>query len=136
MKKTQATIVATPTDLEKEGLKGPVKSIMQTAYKAHLRSGQIIQGKIESNYSFGSKNFIISYNEKGAKVHELFFGTECRKGHVFNDKGQLTEIIDYDTKDGSLKQRNTFTYNEKGGMLANICYKPDGSLIYQVLTTY
>lgn len=122
------------TDVETDGFTGPVKQVMQTTYKAHLKAGTLIQGKIQSNYSSDKNNFITTYNEKGHKTQEQHFGKEGSHTHIFNAQGLKTE--DIYNKEGKLYQKTTFTYNDKGNQLEHIVRNADGSLYFKVITKY
>src|SRR5437016_3660947 len=83
------------TDVENAHLSGPVKQVMQTKYKAHLKAGVLVQGKIESAYSFNKQNSIITFSENGTKVREELFGTDGNYFKTFNDKGREIESVHY-----------------------------------------
>src|SRR5687768_8860022 len=67
-------------------LKGPVKQLMETCYKAHQVAGIVVQGKIEVPYSFYRFNSITSFNDKGYKIKELLYDTDKSQENFYNDK--------------------------------------------------
>lgn len=85
-------------DLTEENLKGKVKSIKETTYKAVDKFGQIEKGDVLNNY------FNI-YNEKGNKIEDNFYDS-----------------------DGNLSSKDTYEYDEKGNMIEENWYESDGSL--------
>ena len=85
-------------DLTEENLKGKVKSIKETTYKAVDKFGQIEKGDVLNNY------FNI-YNEKGNKIEENWYNS-----------------------DGRLHSKYTYKYDEKGNMIEENWYESDGSL--------
>jgi len=122
------------TDLEHAKLLGPVKQVMETCYKAHLRGGDVIQGKIESDLAHSSKNNIKTYNENGAKIHEQLFGSDDMYINTFNEEGHQTESIHY--RNGKLDTTSTNTFNEHGNQIDHTVRKADGSLYFQVISKY
>lgn len=124
------------TDLETDGLKGAVKRVMLTTYKAHQRAGSIIQGKIEDDYTFHKKNTIVTYDEQGKKTEELLYGTDgIHKNTFTTTPGFATESIHY-AKDGKVLQTTSHKLTPKDQLLETICLNGDGSTAYKVFNTY
>ncbi len=130
-----AAIEAKKTDAEQNGLTGKVKQVQRTCYKAHLKAGMVVQGKIELTSTFGLSNEICTYNINGQKIKEQNFnqfGTDIK---VINDKGQLTEMSNYNNE-GGLRTKLIFIYNEQGKQLESISRLADGSLFYRTEEKY
>jgi len=123
-----------PAAAEAEGFKGPVRQVMQACYKAHYSRGAVIQGKLETGYSFSSKNWIFTFDEKGAKTHAQLFASDGSHSKKFDDEGREIESIHH--KDGKLVQASVQTYDERGNLLETVVRHADGSLYYRVLNTY
>ncbi len=123
------------SDVEKAGLKGQVKQLMHTCYKAHKIHCTIIQGKIEIDSIYSKTNFIKTYNDKGAKTQEQIFGKGEYNLNFYNDKGLQTESINY-LLDGSLRQKTTMIYNSKGNLLEYVVRKADGSISSKTMDKY
>ena len=85
-------------DLTEENLKGKVKSIKETTYKAVDKFGQIEKGDVLNNYF-----------------------------NIYNEKGNKIEDNSYDS-DGRLHSKYTYKYDEKGNMIEENWYESDGSL--------
>ena len=137
-----------PTSLETDGLKGPVKQVKQTKYKAFKKFGIVYLGEQDGN-AYDNSNFISTYREDGSKSVEMKF---CKDGStnqiLYNEKGLLVElnntyaggvigshsIISYD-KDGKqlehkmydaeniLFARHEYIYNDKGLLILNNQYE-------------
>ncbi len=111
-------------DLTKENLKGKVKSLKITKYKAIDKFGEIIKGKKEDAYH-------ILYNEKGNKTEVSHYkpnGNLDYKGiYKYNERGNLIEDSFYKS-DGRLDCKSVYKYDERGSQIEVSHYKPDGSL--------
>lgn len=116
-------------DLEKFQLSGPVKREMQTLYKAHLQAGNLIQGKIEIDYSGQEKNYIVTYDEEGFVLRKDEFGTDGHNIELFENKLH-TETIKY-KPDGSLNETVKIIYDDKGRLLTYTTRKADGKVGYR-----
>ncbi|MBK5286449.1 MAG: ATP-binding protein [Bacteroidia bacterium] len=150
-----------PADSEKDGLKGPVKQVMQTCYKAHRAGGIIAQGKIEVEHSLRPKNFFTLYNDKGTKIKKQVFSKGDCTTKLFNDKGQHVEdvrenkldvlksrmTIGYDDAgnqnditifdgDGNVRTHSVYQYDELNRPFENISYKDDGSISEKTIWKY
>ena len=93
-------------DLTEENLKGKVKSIKETTYKAVDKFGQIEKGDVLNNY------FNI-YNEKGNKIEDNFYDS-----------------------DGNLSSKDTYEYDEKGNKIEKNVYDSNGRLGYKFIYKY
>ena len=93
-------------DLTEENLKGKVKSIKETTYKAVDKFGQIKKGNVLNNYFT-----------------------------IYNKKGNTIEGNEY-YSDGSLNYKTTYKYDEKGNKIEKNTYKYDGSLNYKTTYKY
>src|ERR1017187_596690 len=127
-------IPGVPTDLETAGLFGKVKEISQTVYKAHNKSGEVIQGKIENDYSFHEKNFIASYNEQGRKVTLQEFGKNGKHVKTFDDKSRMVEELNF--MKGELYQTSVHNFNVRGELHALIITNADGTLSQSITNNY
>ena len=85
-------------DLTEENLKGKVKSIKETTYKAVDKFGQIEKGDVLNNYF-----------------------------NIYNEKGNKIEDNSYDS-DGNLSSKDTYEYDEKGNIIEKNRYNSNGSL--------
>ncbi len=151
---------ATYSDAEQFYLSGPVKQVMQTAYRAHWNEGKVIQGKLEGDSSASETNYIITFNQKGAKILDQKYGsadsridTYNDKGqhitsewhlrgelyntitHIFNEQGHLIESIHTD-KNGDITSRNVSTFTDTGQQKESISYrgkegKPQSRTVYE-----
>src|SRR3990172_9049724 len=93
------------TDLEREKLSGPVKQVMESRYKAHQKAGEVIQGKMDTEYSYNHKNCITTYNENGTKIKEELYEHGTRKIMLYNEKGLQTGAMEY--RDGKEEKKTT-----------------------------
>lgn len=95
-------------NLEKEGLKGAVKSVRKITYDAEKKFGKIMKGKKKECYinTFNIINTLIIYNEKG----------------------NMIEWNSYNS-DGSLDKKSTYEYNAKKNEITWSKHNPDGSLV-------
>ena len=111
-------------DLTEENLKGKVKSIKETTYKAVDKFGQIEKGDVLNNY------FNI-YNEKGNKIEDNFYDSDgnlsSKDTYEYDEKGNNIEKNNYDS-DGSLNSKTTYKYDKKGNKIEDNSYDSDGSL--------
>jgi len=119
------------TDVQIAGLSGPVKQVMQTLYKAHLRAEAIVQGKIQNSHG---DNFINTYHEDGSKKQETTFGPPFYEIKSFNAQRQHIESVQY--YKGVLFKTTIHTYNEQGQPLETIYRNPDGNIDNQHTNKY
>ena len=118
------------TEAQRDNFSGPIKQMQKTCYKAHLKDGVVVQGKIELSSHPGLNNETFTYNEKGSKIREQSFHQSFSSVNIYNDKRQQIESIHYD-KDGKLTTKTTHTYNEQGKMIGSLMTLADGSLYYR-----
>ena len=123
-----------PTDLERAELKGPVKEIMVTSYKAHQKAGIVIQGKIEVEYSSSNNNYIIHYDKNGFHTEEHQFGMDGIHIKTFNEKKQWVDEKVY--QNNVLQNHLVLTYNEKGAITSMVRNNGDGTLSYRTEDKY
>ena len=135
MKKPHLNNPENKSDRELAELIGNVKQIKQVSYKANKKEGEIVPGKIALGNKFEFTNFITTYDEKGAEIKEHVFGKDGSEIFIYNEKGQHTELINYNT-DGSLHQKAISKYNDRGNMIESISHNADGSLYYRTTDTY
>src|SRR5688572_26729217 len=101
---------ATYTDAERYYLEGPVKQVMQTAYKAHWSEGKIIQGKIEADSSGNETNFIMTFSPKGTEILDELYGLGNHQIKTSNEQGQ--QIMSETYYKGQLYSKTIYTYND------------------------
>lgn len=122
-------------DLEKENLKGKIKSIKYTAYVAIEKFGEIEKGEVLSFF----KNEETFYNKDGFITEKIKFNgdftvRETKKisyneeykpteENYFDKNNQLLRKIKYHYVDTLISQENT--YNSDGKLIRNIKYQYD-----------
>ena len=121
------------TEVQTAGLTGPVKSVMQICYRAHLKEGEVVPGKIEVG-SYPHRNFIAAYDEQGAKTSEQrfqasFITTDTYSNGLKVHSRQLK-------KDGSVYRETTHTYNEQGNLLESLITDAEGKTAVRRVETY
>jgi hypothetical protein len=120
------------TDLIKLNLRGKVKTLKETTFKAIDISGIYQKGDIIS------KN-IISFNDKGYKIEEKHYNSANspaeRYTYKYDPIGNNTEMNVY-KPDGNLNYKNIYKYDNKGNNIEMDAYNPDGSLDYKSISTY
>ena len=111
-------------DLTEENLKGKVKSIKETTYKAVDKFEQIEKGDVLNNY------FNI-YNEKGNKIEDNFYDSDgnlsSKDTYEYDEKGNKIEENWYNS-DGSLDSKYTYKYDEKGNIIEENYHNSNGRL--------
>lgn len=117
------------TDLEIEGLKGPVKSV-------RFERAEILQGdNVERARWLVS---VTTYDEKGNRLEELKYNANgaLLKKMVFtrDDKGNQMKII-YKA-DGTIDSKWIYNYDSRGKMTNGTWYDPDGTLRLKIVKTY
>ena len=121
-------------DLTEENLKGKVKSIKETTYKAVDKFGQIKKGNVF--YDGFSSPFTIIYNEKGNQIkicrYDKYGKIDNKNTYKYDEKGNIIEHNTYD--DGRLVFKDIYKYDEKGNKIEKNHYYYDGRLDYK--TTY
>ena len=127
------------TDWEKNGLKGTVKSVSISHYKAIDKFGII--GKVEKLNTDTIEGVLFQkYNNKGCKIEEI----ECRnyyskgviiKVHTYNyfdNKQNIIERRVYNP-DGSLNYHEIYKYDDNNNMVEANSYKADKLSIKVIL---
>jgi len=129
----QAT--ATNTDVEKEGLKGSVKQIRQTHYKAFEREGNVYLGVMEGEY-YEDKNRITTFNEAGRKLESTRLSIDGKfSTHLYNERGIETEVAHYNSP-GVISSRHCRIYNEDNDIVEVIDYDGKGEVTTRNIFTY
>lgn len=123
------------SDAEKDGLKGPVKQVMQVTYRAYLREGTPFAGKIITDYNTQVKNNIRTYSPQGQLTHRWDFTSYNSKLCTLNEKQQPLLTKEYNLK-GELTHTITQTYTPNNQLLETINLNADGSLYYHVKHVY
>ena len=148
---------ATKNDLQKEGLRGSVKSVKETTYQAEVKDGEIQKGKIfiQLIKTFNEKGNILEENGcwpdrndnlKNTCIYdhnEELLGVIC---YIDIDKINGTDYKIYfatiyknDNIGNKIEEKNynqgtklnsisTFKYDEKGNCIEDSAYSPNGSL--------
>lgn len=99
------------TDLERQDLKGKVKSIKSVAYRAIEKFGKIQKGNENSI-------FFYTFNKDGNFIECISNEKEnnSRQTFIYNDQGNIIEQKEYDFK-GNLKSQTTYSYDRKGNKI-------------------
>jgi hypothetical protein len=134
MNKYENENILTNISAEKDGLKGPVKQVMQITHIAHHRNDEIVAGKIDGSNSFERKNFIISYNEQGNKTEEMLYGMGMSEKITYDDAGrQILKILYHK---GQLYQSNKIMYDVHGNMVEYKTLDNTGKVTSRLVNTY
>ena len=102
-------------DLTEENLKGKVKSIKETTYKAIEKFGQIEKGDVlvDSSAVYTDDGRFKIYNEKGNKIEENRYDSDgsldFKDTYKYDEKGNKIEINNYNS-DGRLDSKTTYKY--------------------------
>lgn len=127
-------------DLQRENLKGKVKSVKQGFYEAFEKFGEIVKG--EKTLEQDGFNYSISYNEEGHRVEEVWYnggnrGVKAKFMYKYNDSGLVEKADVVDGYTNELFLQTTYKYDEKGNQIEENWYKSnDGSLVYKILYKY
>ena len=128
------------TDWQKEGLVGPVRTIRIEAARFSNPPGPRVEEPRELVA-------IISYNTRGQKTEVASgpIGTGVvwhfeniphdKTLYTYNAQGGLIEEVSYNA-DGSLLRKTLYTYNDKGNLIKAVSYGSDGSLGGKAVHTY
>ncbi|AFL96689.1 hypothetical protein ACQ1Q1_08150 [Ornithobacterium rhinotracheale] len=116
------------TDAEEMHLKGKVKSVKQTTYKAVEKFGQVERG---SESGFNNDNFYVVFNEKGNCIEEVRYNSEGnidRKSTLaYDEKENCIERVRYNAE-GSIDEKMTLAYDDKGNKIECVFYNSDDSI--------
>jgi hypothetical protein len=143
-------------DLTKLKLIGKVKSLTEIYFKAVDKFGEIQKGYIMYTYNFffndkgneiewnkyeteGGSSYITNKwickcNKKGDRIEEIHYNPDGSLGEKFtfkyDDKGNQIEKSWYNSKcnNGSLYFKFTYKYDNKENQIEENCYYPDGNL--------
>jgi uncharacterized protein YpmB len=113
------------TYLEAAKLKGPVRQLMCTTYKANLRSGLVEQGEIVLGSYFEENNVVMALNEKGHKIYEMAYGDTMDAENTFDDEGR--QVISSDFMHGKRLYTTTLFYDANGRNTGSISVNEDGT---------
>ncbi len=152
-------------DRQEEELKGNVKSLHETFYKAEHKSGEIIKGKkicneggYESKISFNDKGYktedtrfkvdgspsaklVYAYNDKSDRIEEDKYNTDGSVAHKskfdykYDDTGKMIEK-DWFKEDGSSDGKEVYKYDEKGNIIEKNVFRADGTLDWRTADKY
>lgn len=125
------------------GLKGKVKSVKQTSYKAEDSSGVIRMG-IKKNASLGvtvNSNFNILFDDKGRIIKEKYYKTsgelEITSNHSYNNT--YMEETDESDLNGKIQIHRSYKYNSKGEKIESssfLIYDDGGNFNNKMIFTY
>ncbi|MEW6468638.1 MAG: hypothetical protein AB1458_06920 [Bacteroidota bacterium] len=111
-----------PSDWDKYGLNGKVKSLKETRYYARVKDSAIVKEEIRDN-SYAS--YLILFNASGfiTEYHALYpkKSVNTRKVYSYNE-GKLAEINEYNAED-SLKVKQSFSYDKEGRLTEESTYR-------------
>jgi YD repeat-containing protein len=114
----------TSSYLDNMGLKGKVKSLIETEYNAESKLGEIQKGNIIKTKA------INLFNENGNTLEYQLFnadGSQNAKGtYKYDDKGNMIEVTHF--RDGKLSSKDTYEFDNKEYEVNSKSYLPDGSL--------
>jgi antitoxin component YwqK of YwqJK toxin-antitoxin module len=116
------------TDLQKEGLIGPVRTVRIETAQFSNQSSQWIEGPRELSAG-------ITYDVRGNKTEVTGSAFVGKTLYIYNAQGDLTETLSY-SPDGSLSERTVYTYDAKGNLMETVSYAPDGSSHRKTVYTY
>jgi len=123
------------SDAGQKGLLGPVKDVMITTYKAQLKGGEVIQGKIESDYPGDDKNNIITYDEKGTKRKVMGYGKEMSSIDYFDTNPHIaSKSVSY--INGKLYQTLTHEFTKDMKLIETLGLNADGTVAHRATQKY
>lgn len=145
------------TDLQKDGLKGNIKTLESTKYIAYENFGRILRGEIigisifvynEKGNFTGGKDYDANgnllfraermYDEKENMLNEVMYNSNGKVLHnvsnVYDTKGNKIEMRNYDSE-GTLIIRTTYVYNKNGDKIEENRY-PKYRKPYQIQYKY
>ncbi len=128
-------VAATPTDVEKEGLKGKVKQVKQLYYKAFEKEGRVYLSNQEVN-SYDKKNIRITFDEKGTKrQYAELYPSFDRTVYNYNEDGVETDITSY-----NLPEVVSFSIinkvDEEGNIIEQISYDQNNKITSKTVNVY
>jgi len=124
-----------PKDHEGEELNGPIRELKQSLYKAKNKKGEITPGKpVENDHRLF--NYLLRFNEKGAKIEEQRIENNSVKYHLFyNEFGKTSKEIYYE-KSGEINFIAHHTFNDIGLQLETNVVKADGTWMWKEVHEY
>jgi hypothetical protein len=134
---TEAEKIVVPavrTQLDNLWLKGPIKEIMMTTYKAHLKEGAIVQGKIELQGVHEDLNYIKFFDKDGHETNSWQYGGDSSHINVYDDKGHKTENQLFIK--GKHLCTNFHKFNQWGHLSEMKVTDADGRLMYRTFDNY
>ena len=127
-------ILPKSTDLEKAELKGPVKQVKETFYKAKRVNGETVAGAMDSGGD-DDKNILANYNEKGMRTEIYSFSMDGRYFKATsNEKGLSNGHISY-KPDGSAEVISTHIYDKQGFQIEDSAIYADGRVLHRTYYT-
>ena len=126
-------------DLEKEHLKGNVKSLRQVSFNVVDKFGEIVKDGFGGAGWFGSDDFLNKYNDKGfltESIAKYFDGDTLiyQEIYTYDDKGNEIEVYQSNSEGESGKE--THKYDDKGNPIEVNTYYPIDSLEMSYRYTY
>jgi YD repeat-containing protein len=137
------------TDLQKEGLIGPVRTVrMETAQFSH-HHGQWIEGSrgqpssitydrhgnlIEGGYA--AKTLHV-YDAQGNRLETASYGPNGalldKTRYIYDDRGNLTEAV---SESSGYINRTVYTYDDQGKLIGETVYGPGGNVAVESMHIY
>ena len=114
------------TDVQRQGLKGKVKTLEHFDFHAKSdKAGKVEKGDLSYKYTYAydDKGNLIEWKRKGSLVWSLVY----KETSTYNDKGNRIESKSYKA-DGTFLYKSTYAYDDKGNLIERKNYKADGSL--------
>ncbi len=128
-------LAAIQTDVEKEGLKGKVKQIRQTHYKAFERDGNVYLAGIQGE-CYDEKNKVVTFNEAGRMLENIISSESGGLfGTIYNEKGLSKEVTHYSSL-GIVSSKTCYQFNEDGDTIEMIGYDKNGDANSKSIHTY
>jgi len=128
------------TDLEKDKLKGSVKSVVSTGYKVDNSTGKVRKGRTihSSTSKYNDKGYVtlfISTSGKDTVEGEYVDYSPKKTTYIYDNKNNLIGSNDYDP-DGNLNDSSSYTVDNKGNRIDWYTYKADGTVEQNFTTEY
>ena len=121
-------------DLQDYNLRGKVKSVRETSYKAFDKFGEIQKGDITDEYNLFN-NYYALYNTKGNLLTEIEYkidgSIDYKSTYLYDKNDRVSEIIGINN-DGS-QDKWVSKYDESGYLVEDNWYEDDGGLYLKYL---